>query len=52
MENKPDYKRMMQEEICEDGLEHEPIDCPNCSYQFCSSCGEGNSPLNKKESSK
>lgn len=25
---------------CEDGLEHEVVDCPNCFCQFCTSCGE------------
>lgn len=28
-------------EECEDGLEHEVIDCPKCGHQFCSTCGFG-----------
>jgi len=28
------------EELCEDGLEHESTDCPNCHCTFCSSCGK------------
>ena len=41
----------MKEEICEDGLEHEITDCPNCNYQFCTSCGlgEDDSQSKKKE---
>lgn len=28
-------------EFCEDGLEHDILECPNCSYNYCSSCGDG-----------
>ena len=43
MKNK-EYKEHTKKktpDLCEDGLEHDIIDCPECGYQFCSSCGEG-----------
>lgn len=28
-------------EFCEDGLEHDIIECPECNHQFCVVCDEG-----------
>ena len=44
----------MKKELCEDGMEHDPIDCPNCHYQFCSHCyiGENDAQEDRRENVK
>jgi len=34
------FSEEIEDKNCEDGEEHEIVDCPNCSCQFCSSCGK------------
>ena len=32
----------MKRKYCEEGEEHEPIQCPNCHCEFCEICFEFN----------
>lgn len=35
-------------EFCEDGLEHDIVEFPNCHHNFCNCCGEGEDDWKKE----